>query len=45
MGADGGPRREAADAVPAWEEAADAYRRAEEAAYSSWLNRWRGLRD
>ncbi|RSN09184.1 TIGR02677 family protein [Nonomuraea sp. WAC 01424] len=38
-------RREAADAVPDRAEAADAYGRAEEAAYSSWLNRWRGLRD
>ncbi|MEU9890149.1 TIGR02677 family protein [Sphaerisporangium sp. NPDC051011] len=38
-------RREAADAVPDSEEGSDAYGRAEEAAFASWLNRWRGLRD
>ncbi|TYB69402.1 TIGR02677 family protein [Nonomuraea sp. PA05] len=38
-------RREAADAVPDEEEAAEAYARAEEAAFASWSNRWRGLRD
>ncbi|MER5424347.1 TIGR02677 family protein [Streptosporangium roseum] len=38
-------RREAADAVPEGADAADAYRRAEAAALSSWQNRWRGLKD
>ncbi|WP_214109180.1 TIGR02677 family protein [Acrocarpospora catenulata] len=38
-------RREAADAVPDGADAADAYAKAEEAAFSSWVNRWRGLRD
>ncbi|MFC4011117.1 TIGR02677 family protein [Nonomuraea purpurea] len=38
-------RREAADAVPDEEEAAEAYVKAEEAAFASWSNRWRGLRD
>ncbi|MFF4616236.1 TIGR02677 family protein [Nonomuraea jabiensis] len=38
-------RREAADAVPDEEDAAEAYVRAEEAAFASWSNRWRGLQD
>ncbi|MEV4012556.1 TIGR02677 family protein [Nonomuraea angiospora] len=38
-------RREAADAVPDEENAAEAYVRAEEAAFASWSNRWRGLQD
>ncbi|GAA2856390.1 hypothetical protein GCM10010517_14700 [Streptosporangium fragile] len=38
-------RREAADAVPEGEAAAEAYGRAEESAFASWLNRWRGLQD
>lgn len=38
-------RREASDAVPAGDDAAEAYARAEEAAFASWLNRWRGLKD
>ncbi|GAA5058027.1 uncharacterized protein (TIGR02677 family) [Thermocatellispora tengchongensis] len=38
-------RREAADAVPDEEDAAEAYARAEKSAFESWLNRWRGLQD
>ncbi|GAA3115642.1 MULTISPECIES: TIGR02677 family protein [Nonomuraea] len=38
-------RREAADAVPDGEDAAEAYGRAERRAFESWLNRWRGLQD
>ncbi|MBB2909865.1 uncharacterized protein (TIGR02677 family) [Streptosporangium becharense] len=38
-------RREAADAVPEGADEAEAYGRAEAAAYASWENRWQGLKD
>ncbi|MEO3860541.1 TIGR02677 family protein [Acrocarpospora sp. B8E8] len=38
-------RREAADALPEGDDAAEAYVRAESAAFTSWQNRWRGLKD
>jgi uncharacterized protein (TIGR02677 family) len=38
-------RREAADAVPDGDDAAEAYDTAEKTAFGAWQNRWRGLTD